>query len=724
MRRQVETGRVDKSLTSLTFVLAAFVGLAAATVAGPGVVLVARNSEPIETALYERFASAAAGPLPRGFEAARLAGRTGAPFEVAEVEGRNVLSERGGAPEDIVYFRSVPMASLEESYTFKYSGPASVVDPFFVIADQAATLGGYGTNLTETAPANDTAGEEFYEYVDVSTGTPFKAIRGRLRTIPYNYHTGHVYRVDAVADGQTRLLTTRVYDDALGPQTFDQGIKGLKSSELLYPGLMNVLGGLIAVDDFAFGPLGAPPVRPHVARRAYDYIDSLGYNAGVRGPATSPESLAFQKYFPDLGIRHVRVSADTPTAPTLNAVARFGVDADVLTGPATTISSLRSFIAGLALAPDSIELWNEPNNPRMGASYDENYAVDLPVFARALRAEFPKATIWGPSLLPEHGYPGPEQRLAGSLSTLIAGWNTHPYAARMPETTGYGRFETAACGATMREDCGWYGSMNWNSNLSAVLAPTLPGVATEGAGSYGSYPTICGHSNVSMAAQQAYLQRGMLYGFKLGYRRVYPYKFIDDKNCSDGFGKFGILNHIVASDGSELFTPKPAYTSLVYFNHLLRDDGASAASFEPSPLNYSLARAPVDVEELLLAESDGSYRLILWSDSSLWDFDANGVNAVGKPLPEKRERVTIKFDRRFSVTAYRQQTDSGMWVVASRQASALEASETISQFPLVIEIRPESTGNAMRELRLPTAVATPGPTSTPAPWQFPTSDRL
>jgi hypothetical protein len=679
---------------------------------------VEQTSEPVKTGVYESFAAAPAGPLPYGFEAAQFVGTSKVPFEIATVDGRNVLTERDAAPEDIVYFRSAPMASLEESYTFKYSGPTTVVDPFFVNADRAVGLCGYGTNLTETVPGNDYAGDEFYECVDGRTGTRFKAIRGRLRTIPYSYRTGHLYRVDAVADGRTRLLTTRVYDVALGPQTFDQDIRGLHSSELLYPGLMNVLGGPIAVEDFAYGPTGAPPVRPHVARRAYDYINSLGYNAGVRGPATSPESLAFQKYFPDLGIRHVRVSADTKAAPALNAVARYGIDADVLTGRATTISSLRSFIAGLALPPDSIELWNEPNNPHMGASYDENYAVDLPVFAQALRAAFPAATIWGPSFLPEHGYPAAEQRLATSLSTLISGWNTHPYAPRMPETTGYGPFETGACGVTMKEDCGWYGSMNWNSNLSAVLAPTLPGVATEGAGSYGSYPAICGHGNVNMAAQQAYLQRGMLYGFKLGYRRIYPYKFIDDKTCSDGFGKFGIVNRIVASDGSEVFTPKPAYTALVYFNRLLRDDGASAALFEPFPLNYALANASADVEELLLAESDGSYRLILWSDASLWDFDANGVKAAGNALSEKRERLTLKFERRFAVTAYRQQTDSGVWLVESHRASTLEAPETISQFPLVIEIRPDSTTKAMHELRLPTGVPTPGPTNTPAPLPF------
>jgi len=437
----------------------------------------------------------------------------------------------------------------------------------------------------------------------------------------------------------------------------------------------------------------------------------LGYNADVAGPTTSPLSIAFQRFFPALLIKHVRLPADSRYLPTINAVAKSGIDADVLTGNRTTIDGLHRFIAALTRPPDAIELWNEPNNAFQGPAYDGQFASDLPIFAASVAKEFHGIKIWGPSVLPDqNGYPSAVQKLSSSLGSYIDAWNAHSYALGTPENLGYGGSFSNACGASHKEDCGWYGSPNYNDNLSAVMNPNLPGVTTEGAASYGSYPEICGHSNVDAATQQAYVQRGMLYNFKLGHVRIFPYKFVDDGGCSDGFGTYGIMSKLIDQDGQPMVVPKPSYTSLVYLDHIISDDGLKAASFSPQPLTYTLDGETANVEQLLLAESDGSYRLILWSDKSLWNFNANGIRAAGSEEPLSNESFSVRFPQPVNASIYTQVPGLGSWSAdAHNQVASIGV--VINQYPIVIAVSPQR--NNVAASLLPHDVPTPGPTETP-----------
>ncbi len=660
------------------------------------------------------FAELPIGTLPKAFVAVPFVGNRNANFRISESSGRRMLIDNPANGGDVLYYTATkPMASIEESYAFVFSGPDSIVEPFIVNArpqNHDATEG-ITTNLDPSGPGNDFAGNVSYRYVD-GVNQMQSTVLGRLRTEPYFYSIGHTYRVDAIADGASGLLTTRVYDAALGPQTFDLHIKKLTKGLYAFPGII-ASHGRVGVTDFEFGPAGGPPKRPHSARRAETYINYLGYNAAVSGPTNSTASVAFQRYFPRLLIRHVRVPDELRFLPSLNAVAHYGIDADVLTGNKTTLEGLRNYIGGLALPPDSIELWNEPNNPYEGAAYDPQYASKLPSFAAEVVRNYPRTRIWGPSVLPDpNGYPSDVAKLAASIGTSIAAWNAHSYTQGTPENLGYGGFFSNACGNSRKEDCGWYGSPNYNDNLSAVMNPSLPGITSEGAASYGSYPDICGHSNVDLATQQAYIERGMLYNFKLGHLRIYPYKFIDDGGCSDGFGTYGILSKLVAADGAATFTPKPAYVALVNLNHILSDAGNTAKTFSPKPLVFALAGARPDVEDLLLEESDGSYRLVLWSDAALWDFDANGPHSAGSEVPLAPEHVDVTLAEAMEATVYSQIPGTGAWTAKGRVRSA-SIGVTVTQYPLVIAISAKAA-NALSNA-LPQGVPTPGLVETPLP---------
>jgi hypothetical protein len=689
--------------------------LVTAVAVGTSVRAVLGDAREPETKIGQRvdFSASDLSAPPDKLRIVPFSGNRAAKARVAEQGGRRVLSIDPTDDGDVIYYNA-PQPAVEETYSFIYSGPDSIVEPLFVNERRSdrGSIEGFTTDLSASGPGYDYAGSVSYRSIGAG-GKVENIRRGRLRTEPYFYQNGHTYRVDAIADAVSKVLTTRVYDVDFGPQAFDVGIKVLGVGAELSPGML-AQHGHADVLDFAFGLPGRLPVRPHRARRAGDYMNYLGYNAWMNGPATSKVSLAFQRSFPQLLIKHVRIPDVMSYLPSLNAVARYGIDADVLTGNKTTLDSLRRFIAALALPPDSIELWNEPNNPKMGASYDPDYQADLPGFAAQIAKAYPNARIWGPSLLPNHGYPRDVAELSQSVGPYISAWNAHSYTLGAPENVGYGGFFSHACGKSRSEDCGYAGAASFSDNVSAVLNPALPGVTTEGAASYGSHPEICGHTNVDPATQQAYVERGMLYNFKLGHLRIYPYKFIDDAGCSDGFGTYGIMSYLVQADGQPLITPKPAYTSLVYLDHILADPGVNAKSIDPKPLEYALEGASPDVEELLLGESDGSYRLVLWSDKALWDFNANGEAAAGSEKPLVNEPVNVKFGERVKAMAYVQTPGNGAWAASTAsEADRSSIRVVINQYPLVVSIAREN-GSA-QPVVLPRDVPTPGPTETPHP---------
>jgi hypothetical protein len=444
------------------------------------------------------------------------------------------------------------------------------------------------------------------------------------------------------------------------------------------------------------------------ARRAYDFIDYLGFNyqRSTTTPATDVDSLTVSRLLPQLLVKRLRVDlAFSSVVPTENMlVTNAGALTDCLTDNTINVAALQSFNQSLTNGCSEIELENEPNG---GSNTDPNYLADLPVQAAAYRRAFPGSKIWGPSVGPDASAGASIIQAMASQSPAIASnitaWNTHAYIYKLqPEAAGSGPNVVSGCGASA---CGMAWSLAWYMNESKVLAPLLPGVSTEGIASYGSYPQICGTSNnVDLNTQQAYVQRGFLFGFMSGLLRAYAYKLVDDGGCSDGFGTFGIVNRIRDSNGNTLsLNPKPAFTALAYFNHLIYDYSSAASSFSPSPLSMTID-APSDVQHVLLAQADGSYRLLLWSNAQLWNPASNVAIA---PVSDS---ATVTFGTSASSTVYTQTAGTGMWSVAPT-VSGISVPTTVSPYPQIIDIIP--SGSRATPPPLSGAISAPGPTETP-----------
>jgi hypothetical protein len=469
--------------------------------------------------------------------------------------------------------------------------------------------------------------------------------------------------------------------------------------------------------------------------RANDFLNSMGFNYennNTNTPATSIESRAVLALLPQLHVTHLRVSSDVPNdVSTQNTLAPYRVDADALTSNSTTVSGLKSFCASLVTGCSSYELANEPN----ASGVDANWANDLPKQAAAwnvaMPATLPTLPIYGPSytVISAIQTAEPVSFLAAVppvpvIGNSISAYNIHPYVPGFsPEQTGYGGFFSSGCGPgpAFSLACGSYGSLAWAMNTGETIGWGLPGVATEGVASYGSYPSICGSGQVDLITQQAYVQDGFLFAFTSGLLRSFAYKLVDDGTCSDGFGAHGIINRIQDTSGATLsLNPKPAFTALAFFNELLFDSGPTSYSFSPQLLNYTVT-APADVSNLPLAESDGSYRIILWSTSDLWSPNAassanckNGAAVCGTRNSLVSDSATVTLPGSATVETFTQDTTGfGAWKLAATNTAVTSVTTTVNQYPLVLDIIP--TTSSATPLPLPTGIATPGTPETPAP---------
>jgi hypothetical protein len=177
---------------------------------------------------------------------------------------------------------------------------------------------------------------------------------------------------------------------------------------------------------------------------------------------------------------------------------------------------------------------------------------------------------------------------AGSLADLVDLGNIHPY-------TG-GNAPSASHLASER-------------TLASVVSGDRPLVATE-AGFHNALNATSGQAPVPEDVAATYTLRTLLEHFRAGVRRTFLYELTDQRpepELANPEQHFGLLRH----DLSE----KPAFTAL---KNLLTVVGRPAPATELEPVEASVSGGD-DVESLLLAAGDGTYRLVLWLDRSVWD---------------------------------------------------------------------------------------------------------
>ena len=172
------------------------------------------------------------------------------------------------------------------------------------------------------------------------------------------------------------------------------------------------------------------------------------------------------------------------------------------------------------------------------------------------------------------------------------------WGGRNPESNGWG-------GPDSNTPPHYYGSLDYDFDMSAIIGPGTPIVQTETG--YVVNNTVS-QNVISEATEAVYEPRLLLHSWNKGIKRTYIYELMEDPSSTAGIG-------LLRSD----MTPRPAFTAISSLMSLLAD---SSGSFPLQTLNYTLTGNTTGVETTLLQKKDGSFWLALWLNGSIWDVNA------------------------------------------------------------------------------------------------------
>ena len=191
-------------------------------------------------------------------------------------------------------------------------------------------------------------------------------------------------------------------------------------------------------------------------------------------------------------------------------------------------------------------------------------------------------------------------------------------------------------------------ALNSDAELAAASRPVL---TTE----IGWTTTSFNATAIAQCAVDATLD-----GIVDGDAGMYFYALYDDSS-----GTFGLFN----SDG----TARPVATALHDLTTLLADPGATAATFTPGSLNYSLSGTESTDNATLIEKSDGSYWIGLWNEGGT-------THTVTVTLPAAATQITV-FDPVTGTTS----------IESASNASTISVS--LAGDPLLIEIVGAASGS-------------------------------
>jgi hypothetical protein len=352
-------------------------------------------------------------------------------------------------------------------------------------------------------------------------------------------------------------------------------------------------------------PLAAPGAHAAEPRSASAFRDSIGVSTHIVYYSTAYGNWPLLvDRLRELGVRHLRDGTYANPEPQWRAwneryyrAVEYAADRGLrfnfgLGNPgyeAGTLDQLIAVVAGrLRRAAEAVEGPNEfdkfVGGPRW-ASRLRSYSRDLYRKVKA-NPSLRSLPVVGPALSERHG-----PLKVGDQSEWLDRGNIHPYAG--------GASPNPLWIAAERERI---------SHLSG----RKPVWATE-AGFHNAVNARTGMPPTSETAGAVYVLRTVLEHFKSGIDRTYLYELVDlypDPRSTNPNWNFGLLRN----DHSR----KPAFTALRNLLTLVGDDGRSARL---TSLRLRLSGDDAGVRRLVLQRADGSYAVVLWRLSSVWDRD-------------------------------------------------------------------------------------------------------
>jgi len=386
---------------------------------------------------------------------------------------------------------------------------------------------------------------------------------------------------------------------------------------------------------------------PTESRWAYEFTDSVGVNIHLRH-ARSFYDLEFARVKQLLlaaRIRHVRDGAmdlnggffERDRAERFRELGEAGIRVTFIFRPMVTREFVQGFPERVQPAFEAYELPNELNQ-QQSVPWAEVLRAWMPVFAEYVRSgrDSSRYPILGPSIADLGGDP---HLLLGDRSEDLDLGNLHKYyRAFPPSTSGYGRPGRPPCEAFR------YGALPYAMCQVRRISANKPIICTEA-----GYPTKGTSARaVTPKIQARYLARMLMLHLKAGIPRTFIYQMAD--HGTDEGASMGLLD----ADGTE----KPAWRLLRALLHEF-DDGPTSSA--PPSLDVTLSGQLENLETMLFAKRDGSYRLVLWLETPSYDPE------TGRELAVAPQEVLLTLPREFQIRSAMTFDESG---AASRRRLA------------------------------------------------------
>ncbi|HEY1464859.1 MAG TPA: hypothetical protein VGF44_15695 [Terriglobales bacterium] len=401
--------------------------------------------------------------------------------------------------------------------------------------------------------------------------------------------------------------------------------------------------------------IGSLPACAEQPVAAYQFTNSAGVNTHLHyGPLYTDNFALILQRLRELGVQHVRNGLQSTIRPEFSdhvkAVNQAGIK--VLWILNTDQSSDLAF-SYTNLFPNGSDGFEAPNE--FDASQQSNWATLMKQYMTRIYPELKhdsrtsRLLIVGPSLTRSDSY-----NLLGVQTSYMDVANLHNYpGGRNPGTVGWGAPDNA--GAR-------YGSIAWNLDLGKNVWGTKPVWTTE----YGYSNSAAAKDHVPEDIAAIYMPRALLEQYLHGIRRTYLFELLS-AHPDDNDGVYGLLR----ADGS----PKPAFTAISNFLHLLHDDSPNPSLLS---MQFVLEGELTDVHHLLLQKSDASYYLLLWLEKPGYDVDA------GKRIQVPPQNISVHFEQPAADFESYQLSSTGAIVQKKEQLENQRVSLNVGETVLVL----------------------------------------
>jgi hypothetical protein len=374
-------------------------------------------------------------------------------------------------------------------------------------------------------------------------------------------------------------------------------------------------------------------------RWARQFTDSVGVNTHLRH-ARSFYDRDFELLKQRLlaaKIRHIRDGAmdqdggffARDRAERFRELGEAGIRVTFIFRPMVKREFVQGFPERVRPAFEAYELPNELNQQK-NMPWAEVLRVWMPMFAGYVRGsgESARYPILGPSVADLGGDP---HLLLGEQKSEVDFGNLHKYyRAFNPATSGYGRPGSPPCDAFR------YGALPYAMCQVRRISGDKPIICTE-AGYASNGPSA---RAVTPAIQARYLARMLMLHLKAGIVRTFIYQLAD--HGGDEGGAMGLLD----ADGGE----KPAWRQLSALMQELDDAPPKSDEARAPPLDVALDGELQNLEAMLFAKQDGTYRLVLWLETPSVDpLTGRSLDVVAQPVTLKlpagfRARRLVTFE--------------------------------------------------------------------------------